>query len=315
MKTALLFPGQGSQKLGMGKALASAYEGARRAFEEADDALGFSISSICTEGPTEKLTLTEYTQPALLATSIAAFRAAKDEAGIDFDVAAGHSLGEFSALVAVGALSLADAARLVHLRGRALQEAVFDGEGAMAAIVGLSEDAVREVCAAAAGGEVCQPANLGGAGQIVISGHAAAVERAIAGAKEAGAARARELPVKTPFHSSLMSPAAERLAGALEEVEIAPFARPVVANVTGQPYRDAGAVRDLLARQVTSPVRWAESASALEAEGVTGALELGPGKVLAGLMRRAAPGISVTTVGEPADVDKLKTVDPANKEG
>lgn len=304
MKTALLFPGQGSQKVGMGKALAEASEPARRAFEEADEALGFKISELCFEGPKDKLILTEYTQPAILATSIAALRAVEADAPVDYDVAAGHSLGEWSALVAVGALDLADAVRLVHLRGRAMQEAVPEGEGAMAALMGLDEAAVRGVCEAAAEGEVCQPANLNGGGQIVISGHAGAVERAIARAKEAGAKRAMKLPVSAPFHSALMKPAAERVQAALADVEIKPLTRPVVANVSARPYADADKVKQLLVEQVTSPVRWEESARTLVAEGVTRAVELGA-SVLAGLLRRAAPEIAVTPVAQPADISKI----------
>ncbi len=306
MKTALFFPGQGSQKVGMGKALAEASEPARRVFEEADDALGFKISGLCFEGPKDKLVLTEYTQPAILTTSIAALRAASAEAPIEFDVAAGHSLGEWSALVAVGALQLADAVRLVNLRGRAMQEAVPEGEGAMAALMGLDEPAVRDVCERAAEGRVCEPANLNGGGQIVISGHADAVDRAIALAKQAGAKRAMKLPVSAPFHCSLMKPAAERVAEALAEVTIHPLARPVVANVTARPNADAEAVRGLLTQQVTSPVRWEESARALAEEGVTRGIELGAGAVLAGLIKRAAPDIKVASVGEPADISKLE---------
>jgi [acyl-carrier-protein] S-malonyltransferase len=306
MKTALLFPGQGSQKVGMGQALAEAHEPARRVFEEADEALGFKISELCFEGPKDKLVLTQYTQPAILTTSIAALRAAEAEAPIEFDPAAGHSLGEWSALVAVGALELADAVRLVHLRGRAMQEAVPEGEGAMAALMGLDEAAVRTVCEEAAEGRVVQPANLNGGGQIVISGHADAVDRAIARAKEAGAKRAIKLPVSAPFHCALMQPAAERVAAALADVTIHPMTRPVVANVTAEPSGDAEAVRELLTRQVTSPVRWEESARTLAKAGVTRAVELGAGAVLAGLLKRAAPEITVTSVGEPADISKLE---------
>jgi [acyl-carrier-protein] S-malonyltransferase len=306
MKTALLFPGQGSQKVGMGQALAEAHEPARRVFEEADEALGFKISELCFEGPKDKLVLTQYTQPAILTTSIAALRAAEAEAPIEFDLAAGHSLGEWSALVAVGALELADAVRLVHLRGRAMQEAVPEGEGAMAALMGLDEAAVRTVCEEAAEGRVVQPANLNGGGQIVISGHADAVDRAIARAKEAGAKRAIKLPVSAPFHCALMQPAAERVAAALAEITVHPMTRPVVANVTAEPNGDAEAVRDLLTRQVTSPVRWEASARTLATAGVTRAVELGAGAVLAGLLKRAAPEITVISVGEPADISKLE---------
>lgn len=304
MKRALLFPGQGSQKVGMGKELAREFEAARRVFEEVDDALGAPLSKLCWEGPESDLTRTEHTQPAILATSIAAWRALEAEKGpIGFEVAAGHSLGEWSALVAAGALGLADAARLVRLRGRAMQEAVPERVGAMAAILGLSASDVFDLCQAAAdGGQVCQPANFNGAGQIVISGHAAAVERAMAGAKAKGATRAVPLQVSAPFHCALMQPAAEQVREALWSVEIKPLVVPVVANVDAQPNHDARRVKDLLVAQVTAPVRWEESVERLAADGVSRGIELGAGSVLRGLVKRIAKEMAVVSVGEPADV-------------
>ena len=290
----------------MGRALAEAFEPARRVFEEADEALGFKISELCFEGPEAELTRTEITQPAILTTSVAALRAASAETGLRFDVAAGHSLGEWSALVAVGALDLADAVKLVHLRGKAMQEAVPEGQGAMAAVMGLDADTVREVCEEAAQGEACAPANMNGGGQIVMSGTAAAIERAIPLAKERGAKRAVPLKVSAPFHCSLMKPAADRLAEALAGVKVGPLSVPVVANVDARPNTDPERVSELLVRQVTSPVRWEESVLTLAELGVERAVELGAGAVLSGLIRRTAKQISVTSVGEPADIAKLE---------
>ena len=305
MKTALLFPGQGSQKTGMGRALAEREPLARQTFEEADAALGFSLSRLCFEGPDSELALTAITQPAILTTSIAVFRVLAAR-GLSFDVATGHSLGEWSALVAAGALSLADAVKLTHLRGKVMQEAVPAGAGAMAALLGLELAATQAVCAeASAAGEPVEPANLNGGGQIVISGAAAAVDRAIELAKKAGAKRAVKLAVSAPFHCSLMQPAAEKLAAALASVELSPLAKPVVANVTAQPNGDAGAVKELLVRQVTGAVRWEESVQILAGLGVTRAYELGQGNVLKGLVKRISPEIEVTTVGAPEDVDAL----------
>ncbi|HYU17058.1 MAG TPA: ACP S-malonyltransferase, partial [Candidatus Acidoferrum sp.] len=302
MSTALLFPGQGSQRVGMGRELAREFEPARRAFEEADDALGASISRLCFEGPEAELVRTENTQPALLTCSTAVLRVLEAERGLTFDVAAGHSLGEWSALVAAGALTLADAVRLVRLRGRAMQEAVPQGQGAMAAIIGLGQAEVEELCRSAAQGEVLSPANLNGAGQTVISGHAGAVERGIAAARAAGAQRAVALQVSAPFHCALMQPAADRLAEALAGVAIAPLRVPVVANVDAQPNQDPGKVVRLLVAQVTAPVRWEESVMRLATGGTARAFELGAGSVLRGLVKRIAKTIQVTSVGEPADV-------------
>jgi [acyl-carrier-protein] S-malonyltransferase len=302
MHTALLFPGQGSQRVGMGRDLAIAHDVARRTYEEADQTLGFALSRLCWEGPEDELVLTKHAQPAILATSIAVFRCLR-ERGLRFDVVAGHSLGEWSALVAAGALSLADAVRLTHLRGQLMQEAVPVGQGAMAAIMGLDLDKVRALCAqASAPGEPAEPANLNGGGQIVISGHTAAIERAMAAAKPAGAKLAKKLPVSAPFHCSLMQPAQDRLAAAMKDLRVAAPSVPVVANVTAEPTTDPAQIKELLVRQVTAPVRWEESIRALASAGVRRAYELGSGAVLKGLVKRIADAIEVTTIGEPHEV-------------
>lgn len=304
MTTALLFPGQGSQRVGMGRDLALRFDLARRTYEEADDALGFAISKICFDGPEDALTLTAHTQPAILTTSIAVFRVLEAEKGLTFAAAAGHSLGEWSALTAAGALAFADAVRLTHLRGQAMQSAVPVGVGAMAALMGLELPATRALCEeASAPGEPVEPANLNGGGQIVISGHAAAIDRALAAAKGKGAKRAVKLQVSAPFHCSLMKPAADALAAALAGVPITAPRVPVVANVTAEDVRDPDTIRRLLVEQVTAPVRWEESVQALAASGVTRAYELGSGSVLRGLVKRIAPAIDVITIGEPHEVD------------
>jgi [acyl-carrier-protein] S-malonyltransferase len=302
MKTALLFPGQGSQRVGMGRDLAHEYAVARQTYDEADDVLGFALSRLCFDGPEDELTLTKHTQPAILTTSIAVLRALLDR-GLAFDVVAGHSLGEWTALVAAGALAFRDAVRLTHLRGTYMQDAVPAGEGAMAAVMGLELAALRAVCEAAARpGEPVEIANINGAGQIVISGNAAAIERAIPGAKAAGARRAVKLAVSAPFHCSLMKPAADQLAAALAGVALAAPSVPVVANVTAEPTQDPARIRALLIEQVTATVRWEESIQAIAGRGVTRAYELGSGSVLKGLVKRIAETIETTTIGEPHEV-------------
>jgi [acyl-carrier-protein] S-malonyltransferase len=302
MKTALLFPGQGSQRVGMGKELAQVHPAAQRTYDEADAVLGFSLSKLCFEGPEDDLTLTKHTQPAILTTSIAVFRVLLEK-GLSFEIAAGHSLGEWSALVAAGAITLADAVRLTHLRGTFMQEAVPVGQGAMAALIGLDLAATKALCdQASKPGEPVEPANMNGAGQIVISGHVDAVDRAIANSKAAGAKLAKKLPVSAPFHCSLMKPAAERLAAAMADLKIAKPSVPIVANVTAEPTQDPAQIAKLLVQQVTAPVRWEESVQAIAKSGVTRAFELGSGAVLKGLVKRIAPAIETTTIGEPHEV-------------
>ncbi len=285
---AFLFPGQGSQKVGMDAGLS------RRRFDEADEALGFKLSKIISDGPDAELVRTQHTQPAILTVSIAYADMLK-ERGVAAEVAAGHSLGEYSALVYAGCLQFADAVRLVHLRGKFMQEAVPEGVGAMVAIIGLDASTVADTCREASPDEsdACQPANFNGAGQVVIAGHKGAVERAMALAKQKGAKMVKALPVSAPFHSALMAPAAENLRAELERVKVAPLAVPVVANVTAEPNTDAARVKALLFQQVTGSVRWEESVQKLVAMGVDEAFEVGPGNVLAGLCKRIAPSIKM----------------------
>jgi [acyl-carrier-protein] S-malonyltransferase len=304
-RVAFLFPGQGSQQVGMGKALSDSFAVARAVFDEADAALGYSLSRLCFEGPEAELTLTANAQPAILTTSIAALRVLESETALRPAVVAGHSLGEYSALVAAGALRLGDAVRIVHLRGKLMQEAVAPGVGVMAAILGLSRADVDAACAEAAAGEVVSAANFNGGGQIVIAGHRAAVDRACAAAKARGAKLALPLSVSAPFHCALMQPAADRLAAALADVAFASPAVPVITNVEAAPNQDGGRVRDLLTRQVTAPVRWEESVERIAAMGITQAIEVGAGRVLAGLVKRIAPDLRVHGASDPASIGQL----------
>lgn len=296
---AFVFPGQGSQSVGMGRALAEAFPEARATFDEADAALGWRLSDVIFEGPVERLTLTENTQPAILTMSVAAWRVL-DARGFRPDVVAGHSLGEYSAHVAAGTLAFADAVRLVHHRGQYMQEAVPVGHGAMAAILGLDEDGVRAACDEAAQGEVVSPANLNAAGQIVIAGTAAAVARAGELAKARGAKRVIPLQVSAPFHCALMAPAGARLAPELRSVTVHDPRVPVVANVDAEPKRDAASAIDALIRQVTSPVRWDLTVRRLASDGVTAYVEVGPGTVLSGLIKKAARDAAILNLDQPA---------------
>jgi [acyl-carrier-protein] S-malonyltransferase len=305
-----VFPGQGAQAVGMGRALYDSSPAARAVFDEVDEALGEPLSTLIFEGTAERLTLTANAQPALMATSLAAVRAVEERVGRKLSLllgyVAGHSLGEHSALAAAGAISVGDAARLLRLRGQAMQDAVPAGEGAMAAILGADVSTVEAVAAeAAAAGGVCELANDNGEGQQVISGSAAAVERAVALAKERGARRSVMLQVSAPFHCALMQPAADRLAEALATVPLVAPAVPVIANVTAEPVQDIAAIRELLVRQVTARVRWRESMATMARLGLDDVVEFGAGKVLTGLAKRGVPGASLHNVQEPADVEAI----------
>lgn len=307
MTIAFVFPGQGAQTIGMGKALAESYPAAQAVFDEVDEALGEKLSALIWEGDIAELTLTQNAQPALMATSIAAMRALEAN-GVSIGKAsfvAGHSLGEYSALAAAGAISVADTARLLRTRGQAMQSAVPVGEGAMAAILGLDLDAVRAVAEEAAQGDVCQAANDNDPTQVVVSGSKAAVERAAVIAKEKGAKRAVMLPVSAPFHCALMQPAADVMAEALAGVEISAPAVPVVANVRAEAVSDPDAIRQLLVEQVTGSVRWRESVQYMAAQGVTEAWEIGAGKALSGMIRKIDRSIASKAVGTPEDVQKV----------
>ena len=309
MTQAFVFPGQGAQVIGMGKELADAYPAAKAVFDEVDDALGESLSALIWEGEQDTLTLTENAQPALMATSLAAVKALESE-GISVSQAAfvaGHSLGEYSALCAAGALGLADTARLLRTRGLAMQSAVPVGEGAMAAVLGLSVEKVEDVAEAAAQGEVCQVANENDPMQNVISGSKAAVERAVPLAKEAGAKRALLLPVSAPFHCALMQPAAEAMAEALETVEISTPEVPVVANVIAEATSDPAQIKSLLIEQVAGRVRWRSSIAWMAEHGVTEFWEVGAGKALTGMIRRIASEAGTRAIGTPADVADAKS--------
>jgi [acyl-carrier-protein] S-malonyltransferase len=311
MTTAFIFPGQGSQAVGMGKALADQFATARNVFDAVDEALSEKLTAVMWEGPAERLTLTENAQPALMAVSLAAMRVLESEAGVDVarDAAfvAGHSLGEYSALAAAGALSIPDTARLLRIRGRAMQAAVPVGAGAMAALIGLELEAAAAVAAEAAQGEVCQAANDNGGGQVVLSGDKAAVERAVEIAKRKGARRAMLLSVSAPFHCALMQPAADAMAEALAKVAVKQPVVPLVANVLARPIHDPAEIVKSLIGQVTGTVRWRESVAFMVGAGVDSFYEVGAGKVLSGLGKRIAEGARGTPIGTPEDVAAFKS--------
>jgi [acyl-carrier-protein] S-malonyltransferase len=311
MSLAFIFPGQGSQAVGMGKALADAFPAARAVFEEVDAALNETLTKVIWEGPAETLTLTENAQPALMAVSLAVMRVLETEAGVDLardaQFVAGHSLGEYSALAAAGALSIGDTARLLRIRGRAMQKAVPVGTGAMAALLGLDFEQAVTVAGEAARDQICQAANDNGGGQVVVSGDKAAVERAVEIAKGRGARRAMMLPVSAPFHCALLQPAADVMAAALAAVTVKSPAVPVVANVLAKPVRDPADIVAALIAQVTGTVRWRESIVFMANAGVTRFYEVGAGKVLSGLVKRIAEGVSGVSIGTPDDVAAFKT--------
>jgi [acyl-carrier-protein] S-malonyltransferase len=310
MSIAFVFPGQGSQAVGMGKGLAATFAVARTVFDEVDAALGDKLSAVMWEGPAERVTLTENAQPALVAVSLAAMRVLEAEAGIDLkrDAAfvAGHSVGEYSALAAAGALTLADAVRLVRIRGRSMQQAVPVGVGAMAALIGAEFEQAAAIAAEAAQGEIVQAANDNGGGQVVVSGHKGAVERAVEIAKSKGVRRAMMLPVSGPFHSALMQPSAAVMADALAKVTVKPPSVPLVANVLAKPTSDPAEIVRGLVAQVTGTVRWRESIAFMAQAGVTTFYEVGSGKVLSGLVKRIAEGASGVPIGTPEDVAAFK---------
>ncbi len=301
-KTAFIFPGQGSQYSGMGKDLAETFAVARHLFEEADDALGFKLSALCFSGSDDDLKLTANTQPAILTTSIAVLKVAQQETGLKADYLAGHSLGEYSALVCSGAISFADAVRTVRARGTYMQEAVPVGTGTMAAILGVERDLLEDICREATEGDVVSSANYNSPGQIVIAGSVSAVSRAIEIAKSRGFRKAMLLPVSAPFHCALMKPAAEKLATVLDSIYYSDMILPVVSNVEATAYCDKGRVRDLLVSQVCAPVLWEQSVVAMAALGVTKFIELGPGKVLSGLVKRISKEVDVGSIEDCAGI-------------
>jgi [acyl-carrier-protein] S-malonyltransferase len=313
MTTAFVFPGQGSQAVGMGQELAAAFPVAREVFQEVDDALGAPLSKLIINGPIEELTLTENAQPAIMAASLAAFRVMQKEMGVTLPgsavCVAGHSLGEYSALTAAGTFTVADCAKLLKIRGSSMQQAVPEGKGAMAAIIGPELPAVQEIVRDAkirAGvSEVIEIANINAPNQIVISGTTAGIDIAIEVAKEKGAKRALKLPVSAPFHSSLMAPAAEKMRAALETATVLAPAVPVVANVTADYATDPLIIRQLLVEQVTGMVRWVDSVETMKARGITRIVEIGHGNVLAGLVKRIAPEITIANIASPADLDSF----------
>jgi [acyl-carrier-protein] S-malonyltransferase len=304
---AFVFPGQGSQDVGMGRELALAFKAAREVFEEVDAALSQKLSQIMWEGPKETLTLTENAQPALMAVSLAVMAVLEREKGFSLKdkvaYVAGHSLGEYSALAAAGAFALADTARLLRLRGQAMQKAVPPGDGAMTALLGVGLEAARKVAAAAAQGDVCEVANDNEPTQVVLSGHKRAIDRVAEAGKEFGVRRAVPLPVSAPFHCRLMRPAAEAMAEALSRVEIKTPSVPLIANVLARPVSDPGEIRRHLVEQVTGTVRWRESVSYMTAHGITDMYEIGAGKVLAGLAKRIEKTLNATSLGTPGDIE------------
>lgn len=304
-KTAFIFPGQGSQYPGMGKDLSVAFPIARQIFEEADEALGFKLSNICFEGTEEELKLTANTQPAILTSSIAILRVLQQETGLKPDYLAGHSLGEFSALVCSGTMAFADAVRTVRARGTYMQEAVPVGTGAMAAILSADKESLEAICSEAAQGEVVSPANFNSPGQIAIAGHVGAVNRAIEIAKERGFKKAMILPVSAPFHCALMKPAADRLATVLESITFSDIVFPYIANVDASPNADKDRVKNLLIEQVCSPVLWEQSVQKMVALGVDNFLEIGPGKVLSGLVKRIDKSVKVNNIEDASGLSTL----------